>query len=303
LSRETERQLEAELREATGDDTAQLTPELIERARARHREGGTLTATLATNRLYVAISFFALVVVGGAIALATGSWWVLVGAVALHAIGTLLTAGLALQMTTETEHASPAAAARLEEEGVGDPDRVLTELVEEHAGEAPQERRARDIVASGANELTTVPGDDPARATAEQRTAMTPDARASVPAGEGSPIAAMPRLVVAGTCVVALVAAIVEGGAVWIAFAVVLLAALVWLLLDRAYDARGEERAGMAARASVDARARDRDGAPLDPATRPAPAGRGGAAADRSTGPAPGDRGADPSRPAREPGS
>ncbi|MBB4662272.1 hypothetical protein [Conexibacter arvalis] len=287
LSRETERQLTAELREAVGRDDATLTPELIARARERHERGGSFVATLATNRLYIAISFFALVVIGGAIALATGSWWVLVGAVALHATGTLLTAGLALQLTTETEHVSPTVAARLEEEGVGDPDRVFTELVEEYAGEDPRERRARDVVESGANELSMLPQDDPARATAEQRTAMTPDARASVPAGEGSPIGAMPALVVAGTCVVALVAAIVEGGAIWVAAAIVWLAAIGWLLLDRAYDARGEERAGTSARDRGAGEVPARDDAPdRDRGAGEAPA-PGDAARDRGAGEVP----------------
>lgn len=42
----------------------------------------------------------------------------------------------AIQLTTQIEHASPQTTARLEEEGVADPDRVLSDLVEEYTGEA-----------------------------------------------------------------------------------------------------------------------------------------------------------------------
>jgi len=242
LSQEANRQLTEELREAVGRDEATVSEERLARARERHATHGGLVATLASNRLYIAISFLVMVVVGAAIALATGSWWVFVAALGLHAIGTLLVTGLALQLTTETEHLSPAVAARLEDEGVADPDRVFTELVEDYAGDERQ-RRARDIVETGANELTVRPEDDPGRAAVEQRTAMTPAGAVSAPSGSGSPIAAMPALVVAGTCLVALIAAIAAGGWMWLAAAVVWAAAIGWFLLQRAVDARAEERA------------------------------------------------------------
>lgn len=62
-------------------------------------------------------------------ALLTHSWWALVAACAVHATGTLLAAGGAFELMMRGEHVSPEVAAQLEEEGVADPDRVLTELV------------------------------------------------------------------------------------------------------------------------------------------------------------------------------
>ena len=48
----------------------------------------------------------AAVVVGAAVSLATGSGWAVV-VVAAHAIGTLVVATAAIQLTTQTKHASP----------------------------------------------------------------------------------------------------------------------------------------------------------------------------------------------------
>jgi hypothetical protein len=149
---------------------------------------------------------------------------------------------MALQLTTQVEHVAPAVAARLEEEGVADPDRVLTDLVESHADD--EERRGTaQIVSGGANELTARPEDDPARATAEQRTAMTPTGRVSSPAGQGSPIGMMPIAVVVAVSLIALVVAIAEGGTLWIAAGVVWLAAIGWFLVVRSIDV-SDERAG-----------------------------------------------------------
>jgi hypothetical protein len=242
LSREADRQLTAELRAATGDDEVRVTPERLARARTRHPSGNRFVAELAASRLYVMVSLLVLVTLGGIVALATGEWWVLVVAVALHAIGTLTVTAVALQQLTQTEHVAPAAAARLEEEGVADPDRVLTDLVEDYSDDE-QRRGAARIVGGGANELTARPEDDPARATAEQRTAMTPTGRLSSPAGKGSPIGMMPIAVVVAVSLIALVVAIAEGGALWIAAGIVWIAAIGWYLVVRSIDV-SDERAG-----------------------------------------------------------
>jgi hypothetical protein len=80
------------------------------------------------------VTFLTMVVVGAVVSLATGSWWALIAALGVHALGTLLVAVGAIQLTTEVEHASPQVAARLEAEGVRDADKLLSELVEEFAG-------------------------------------------------------------------------------------------------------------------------------------------------------------------------
>lgn len=243
LSREADRQLTNELREATGDDSVRVTPERLAEARTRGAQRGRLVAELASHRLSIMVSLLVLVVVGGVIALATGEWWALIVPIVLHAIGTLTVTSVALQQLTQTEHVSPTAAARLEEEGVTDPDRVLTDLVESYS-EDEERRGAGHIVTGGANELTARPEDDPSRATAEQRTAMTPSGGAgSKPAGEGSAIGMMPIAVVVAVSLIALVVAIAEGGLLWIAATVVILTAIGWFLVVRSIDV-SDERSG-----------------------------------------------------------
>jgi hypothetical protein len=105
----------------------------------------------------------------------TGQYWAVVVACALHAVGTLVVAAGAIALTTRTEHVSPAVAARLEEEGVGDPDALLSDLVEEFAG-AQEAQGVPEVISSGHNARTTTAEEDPARAAVEQRTAMTPPA-------------------------------------------------------------------------------------------------------------------------------
>ncbi len=53
--------------------------------------------------------------------------------VAVLVAATLLIVRTVNGLTEESEHATPTTAARLGEEGVGDPDRVLTELVDDFA--------------------------------------------------------------------------------------------------------------------------------------------------------------------------
>jgi hypothetical protein len=190
---ETDRLLEQELREAVGDEAAARAMERADEVRAAHdartrvpldargeagAPRGTLTSWLTRHGPLVAVSFAAFVVIGVILALATGSWWAFVAALAVHAAGTLIVATAALRMTTETEHVSPQLAARLEAEGVQDPDRAFTELAAGAAGPG-------DVVRDGRNERTVRPEDDPARAEREQRTAWTPGSEPTEPTGPG----------------------------------------------------------------------------------------------------------------------
>jgi hypothetical protein len=168
LTPEARRLLDRELRDAVGD----------ERADAAHASGGGVPRThtgvaaeLASHRVALGLMFCILLAVGVILSLATGSWWLLIAALGVHALGTLVVVSGALQLTTQTEHVSPAVAARLEDEGVVDPDRALTELVEEAAGGAQGQ----------ANERTVTADEDPAAAASEQRRSTTPSADPSEP--------------------------------------------------------------------------------------------------------------------------
>ncbi len=172
LSTEANRLLTDELRAAVGDTPGETIRHVPESGRAR------LGATLGDNRLLLAVTFTTFVVVGMIVTLVTGSWWALVGAVAVHAVGTALVTGLAVQLTTTVEHVAPSTAARLEAAGVRDPDRALTDLAARAGG------GVGDVVSSGHDRRTVPAAEDAPQAELEQRSALTPAAEPTAPAPE-----------------------------------------------------------------------------------------------------------------------
>jgi hypothetical protein len=201
LSPEANKLLTQELREAIGSDEVVVPAGQPDRARDAHATKSTGAATLASNRPLIIVTFLGALVVGGIIALVTGQYWAVLVAAALHAIGTLVVAGGALHLTTETEHVRPTVAARLEEEGVADPDRVLSELVQDYAGP----REAAD----------TSDGRDP-----------KPDA------GSGSAVEALVWWTIGGLSVLCIVIALAVGGDMWALPAIVLPLCAGWIALQ-----------------------------------------------------------------------
>lgn len=245
LSEEANRLLTGELREAIGRDEVELPEEAaahVGEHAGDHAAGSRLRATLLDNRVLVAISLAVLVTIGVIFSLATGSWWMLAVACGVHALGTLLVAGFAINMTTQVEHVDPSVAARLEAAGVADPDRALGDLIADYAG-AEGGHGAAEVVSTGNNDNRADPDSQPARRAVEQRTVMTPSASGSSPAGSGSVIGLMPVAVVAGLLVVTVASAIGQGGWVWAVPAIVWGAASIWLFLVLRVDGRAEERA------------------------------------------------------------
>jgi hypothetical protein len=172
LTPEANRILTQELRAAVGRDEVEV-PRT--RAHVEHEPHGGrsgIAVAISQNRLIVALTLLAALVVGAIVSLATGSWWFLLLALGLDVLGMLAVAAIVLAMTTQTEHMSPGAAARLADEGVEDPDAVLSDLVEEYA---PDDR--------GGDERATSPQEDPAQAAAEQRSSVTPSQDPSRPVG------------------------------------------------------------------------------------------------------------------------
>jgi hypothetical protein len=123
LSPETQAKLEFELDEATEQPgTSGEVP-----VPPRTKEVGAF----AERRALIAGMFATAVVIGVIASLVVGSWWLLVLALAIHAVGTAVVFILASGLLSETEHASPELAEDLRAEGVTSPDRLLTDLVEE----------------------------------------------------------------------------------------------------------------------------------------------------------------------------
>src|SRR4051812_1389979 len=242
LSPEANRLLTEELQQVVGADEVEVPVDSPRRSEQPHGDRSLLVATLVSNRAIILVTFLAALVVGGIVSLATGAYVAVLVAVALHALGTLLVAAGAMQLTTEGEHVAPETAARLEEEGVGDPDRILNDLVEDYAG-APEAGGVPEVLGSGKNERTVDASDDPARATVEQRTALTPQARPGGSAGAGSAVEALTWWVVGGVAVLSIVFAfLVDRG--WALPLVLLPPCAGWVALQRwmAAGQRAESR-------------------------------------------------------------
>lgn len=149
--------LRGELREVVGEEAAAEG----ERAGALHdaEQAGrprTVAAALSQSRILVAATFSVALIVGAVAGLATGQWWWLLIALALHALGTAIVVSTTLRMTASVESPDPRAAAALEERGVRDPDAALTEAVRVTA-------EATD--------------DETSKRVADQRRSVTPDDR------------------------------------------------------------------------------------------------------------------------------
>lgn len=186
LTPEANRLLTQEAREAVGRERVRVPAGREPRPQPAGPRRSPLAANLIANRQVMLVTLLVALVVGGIVTLVTDSWWALVAALALHAVGTLLAAGGAIQISTQTEHVSPSVAARLEEEGVSDPDRLLTDLVESFGPEPEAESPTAEALSGGAaDDHTARPADQPARAAAQQRTTMTPSSAPSEPAGAG----------------------------------------------------------------------------------------------------------------------
>jgi hypothetical protein len=172
LSPEANRVLTQELREAVGRDEVDVPRGRPQLEHERHGGRSEIAVALSQNRLAIGMTLLAALVFGAIVSLSTGSWWFLLLALGVHALGTLVVLAIVLAMTTQTEHMSPGASARLQDEGVEDPDALLSDLVEEYA---PADRRG--------DEQATSPQEDPAQASAEQRSSVTPSQEGSRPVG------------------------------------------------------------------------------------------------------------------------
>jgi hypothetical protein len=233
LSRTANQLLTDELRDAIGTDEVSLPEDRARDAgRISTRTHRSLVTQLLVNRMLVGITFAMLVVVGVIASLATDSWWALVAAVGVHAIGTFLVLSFTLQISSEVEHVSPTTAARLEDEGVGDPDRALSDLIEQY-GPSDAHHGAIETVSGGHNEVTASPDEDPRRSAQEQRSAITPAGTAVGPSGDATAPSVLPLIAVGASVLVAVVAAVLIGGTAWIGALLLAVAGVAWALLVR----------------------------------------------------------------------
>src|SRR4051794_5037976 len=238
LSDETNQALTDNVRAAVGGDEVTVPRDRPESRVPRRRS--RLVATLSANRLVLIITFLSLLVVGAIVSLATGSWWFLLVAVAVHGIATVVMTAGVLQSTTQVERPDPVTVEKMEAEGIADPEGRFNDMVEEFGG-AGAARGTAEVVSPGSNERTASAQDQPGRAAVEQRTAVTPGAEPERPGGESSAIAFLPWYVVGALIVLSVAFAIAVGGKMWIASAVIVPLGVAWIVIDRLMSARGDE--------------------------------------------------------------
>ncbi|MCW2992916.1 MAG: hypothetical protein JWQ18_411 [Conexibacter sp.] len=131
LSPEANRLLTDELRAIVGSDEVEVPVDRADPAHATHGVHSPWVANIIDARLGPVFTGLAAICVAAVVALTWSSWVILVLALAILVAATLLALRSLLSLTDEVEHPDPETAALLEAEGVGDPDRVLEDLVHE----------------------------------------------------------------------------------------------------------------------------------------------------------------------------
>src|SRR3954464_934231 len=90
LTPEANRLLTEEVQEVIGAEEVEVPAGTPDRAAQRHADHSTFTATLASNRPLLIVTFLAALVVGGIISLATGWYVAVLLAVGVHALCAML---------------------------------------------------------------------------------------------------------------------------------------------------------------------------------------------------------------------
>jgi hypothetical protein len=84
---------------------------------------------ISENELLIGLTLAGAVVFGVVLSVFLNSWLFLVLAVAVHAIGTIATTALAVWLATSGDKPDPRTVARLEEQGVADPEQAVNDAV------------------------------------------------------------------------------------------------------------------------------------------------------------------------------
>jgi hypothetical protein len=141
LSAEANRLLTAEVRRVIGKDEVDVPIDRPDPATAAQRLHSPAIADIIGARLGAVFTALAALCVAAIIALVIDTTAILVVALVVLVVATLLALRSVWGLTDEREHPDPETAALLEGEGIGDPDRLLQDLVDEFR-EEPGPRRA-----------------------------------------------------------------------------------------------------------------------------------------------------------------
>lgn len=119
------RELRDELEDALGEHVDDATAERALAGSPRSR----FATVISENELLIGITLAGAVVFGVVLSVFLDSWVFLVLAVVVHALGTLAVTALAVWLATSGDKPDPRTVARLEEEGVTDPEQALNDAV------------------------------------------------------------------------------------------------------------------------------------------------------------------------------
>jgi hypothetical protein len=183
LSADLNARLTAELRDVIGADSV-----VVPRQRAHFSEGEGrdvhgLVGYITMHRLQLVRATAIVLTFALIVALATNKWWLLPVAAGVHALGTMTVVLTTIRLLTISEHPSPQLAAALSEAGIRSTEEFFSGMADEFRPEPT--RSTGDVLSPGANERTADATVDPARAGAEQSSAMTSTAQPSQPVGDG----------------------------------------------------------------------------------------------------------------------
>jgi hypothetical protein len=137
LSPEANRLLTEELRAIIGADEVDVPVDRADPAHEAHGRHSPWVANVIDARIGAVFTGLAAICVAAVVAVTWGSWAILVVALAILVAATLLALRSLLSLADEVEHPDPETVALLEAEGVGDPDRVLDDLVHEFRPSPP----------------------------------------------------------------------------------------------------------------------------------------------------------------------
>jgi hypothetical protein len=117
--------LRGELEDALGEEVDDATADRALGSAPRSR----FATVISENELLIGITLAGAVVFGVALSVFLDSWLFLVVAVLVHALGTIFVTALAVWLATSGEKSDPRTVARLEEQGVTDPEQALNDAV------------------------------------------------------------------------------------------------------------------------------------------------------------------------------
>jgi hypothetical protein len=122
---DSRREMHRELEDAVGHHVDRETADRALDGPPRSR----FATAISDNELLLGITLAGALVVGIILSLALDSWLFLVLAIAVHAVGTVAVTLLAIWLATSGDRPDPRTVARLEQEGVRNPEQALNDAV------------------------------------------------------------------------------------------------------------------------------------------------------------------------------